>query len=470
MLTGVHPFDLYGNASDKEIEQNVLSGNKPPLRKSPLTAHLSKDAIELIERLIEWDPKKRLTAHELLDHPWVRGKTARTSKMADSDKRLNAYRAFRTRMETQALSNMFTWQDSGQSGDIRKKTCMIEHAFHGLDPDLKRIRTGRGGNLSLSEFSDLISDNMKNVYFPKGTVVYREGDKGDVMYFLNSGAIEVYTRDGHHKSERRQGDFFGEGALLHPKKIRSASIRCMTPVHAIEISREYFEKYMASDGGEDAKLDFQEKYKARKRQRAKSFLRLSQELKERVYRKGEYFFQIGEEGNEMYIMEEGNAEIIVKGGHAVETVHPGNLMGEHSMVFGRKRNVSTKCTTDECKVLVLRATDYLTLIDSNPSLKEPIHEICLRREFSKALCSKASRRFPTGDKDLRALFDAIDINNSGVLEPYLIRKVLTDFDPGYKEKDIQDIIDSLEMNADGNLCWSTFYQMFKRRADMEKVH
>jgi Cyclic nucleotide-binding domain len=65
-------------------------------------------------------------------------------------------------------------------------------------------------------------------------------------YFLNSGAIEVFTKDGFSKILRRPGNFFGEGALLHPKKIRSASIRCVTPVHAIEISREYFEKYMQS--------------------------------------------------------------------------------------------------------------------------------------------------------------------------------------------------------------------------------
>jgi CRP-like cAMP-binding protein len=41
----------------------------------------------------------------------------------------------------------------------------------------------------------------------------------------------------------------GEGALLHPQKLRSASIRCVTPVHAIEVNREYFEKYLANQEG-----------------------------------------------------------------------------------------------------------------------------------------------------------------------------------------------------------------------------
>jgi hypothetical protein len=44
----------------------------------------------------------------------------------------------------------------------------------------------------------------------------------------------------------------GEGALLHPQKLRSASIRCVTPVHAIEVNREYFEKYLANQAGKTA--------------------------------------------------------------------------------------------------------------------------------------------------------------------------------------------------------------------------
>ena len=76
MLTGVHPFDLYGNASDQEIEANVLAKKLPPLRNSPLTAHLSKAAIALIEGLLQWNPKKRMTAHQLLNNKWVQGDTA----------------------------------------------------------------------------------------------------------------------------------------------------------------------------------------------------------------------------------------------------------------------------------------------------------------------------------------------------------------------------------------------------------
>ena len=73
-----------------------------------------------------------------------------------------------------------------------------------------------------------------------------EGDTGNPIYFLNSGTVKVATKDGS-RVLRKQDDFFGEGALLHSKKKRSATIKCVTPVYVIEISRKYFDNYLASD-------------------------------------------------------------------------------------------------------------------------------------------------------------------------------------------------------------------------------
>eukprot|EP00536_Pseudo-nitzschia_multiseries_P003353 jgi/Psemu1/185678/e_gw1.51.59.1 len=73
MLTGIHPFDVTGQSTDEQMNQRVLHNVLPPLHKSPITAHLSPSAIDLIEKLIDWDPKTRMTALELLNHPWVRG-------------------------------------------------------------------------------------------------------------------------------------------------------------------------------------------------------------------------------------------------------------------------------------------------------------------------------------------------------------------------------------------------------------
>jgi serine/threonine protein kinase len=220
MLTGVHPFDLYGNATEHEIEQLILSGKKPPLRNSPITAHLSGDAIALIEQLLQWEPKKRLTADQLLAHPWVRGETARTSKMADSDKRLAAFRTFKTRLEAKVFAGMVSWTDNDDSATsdneddlanhgqgkyraagssdnsdeiVSKRTSLVERSFQMLDEDkdgyvtkqslMKHLEPDKdeekaGGEraaatsspgddkddvrLSLSGFSEILSDHMQD--------------------------------------------------------------------------------------------------------------------------------------------------------------------------------------------------------------------------------------------------------------------------------------------------------------------
>lgn len=69
VLSGAHPFDLEGTASDAEVEERI--------KRAPVTfdfaawTHVSGDAKDLISKLLHKDPSKRLTADQLLVHPWV---------------------------------------------------------------------------------------------------------------------------------------------------------------------------------------------------------------------------------------------------------------------------------------------------------------------------------------------------------------------------------------------------------------
>ncbi len=235
-----------GNATDEDIERAIKLRKSPPLRNSPITAHLSSSAINVIEMCMNWDPAKRISAQELLEHPWVRGVTAREDKMVESSKKLSMFREFKTKLEAKVFADFFSWSDGD---NVSKKTTLMERAFQNFDStnkgfltskDLRRLTERKVSSdeklssdenkpLSLSGFSNLLGENMVNRYFPRGHVMYREGDIGNHMYFINSGIIEVLTKDGV-RHRRHQGDFFGEGALLHPQKIRSATIHCVTPV------------------------------------------------------------------------------------------------------------------------------------------------------------------------------------------------------------------------------------------------
>jgi serine/threonine protein kinase len=201
MLTGVHPFDLFGDASDEDIAEQILSRKLPPLRNSTITAHLSDDAISLIEQLLQWRPEKRLTAYQVLNNRWVRGETARTDKMKNSDTRLSKYKAFKSKLAAHVFADMVSFSSKKEkSTNVDSRASLLEHAFQKLDESHKgyvttkdiqkltnhsssetSIEPGEGEQLSLSGFSGLMEETLKNRYYPKGHIIYNEGDKGDAM-------------------------------------------------------------------------------------------------------------------------------------------------------------------------------------------------------------------------------------------------------------------------------------------------
>ena len=67
LLSGKPPFD---GPNDKVIQCRVLSGEKHQFKEDDF-GHVSEDAKDLINRLLERDPKKRITAREALMHPFI---------------------------------------------------------------------------------------------------------------------------------------------------------------------------------------------------------------------------------------------------------------------------------------------------------------------------------------------------------------------------------------------------------------
>lgn len=241
MLTGIHPYDLSGQATDEEVAEAIVVGKRPPIRHSAITAHLSDSAVDLIDRLMQKDPTQRLTADQMLEHPWTRGVTASEDKMVGSDKKLSLYRVFKSGIAERVFEHIISWSDAKDSKDVSRRTSLIERSFRAFDPQHKGYLTQKdlqsvgpqksslivvepadkdSSRLSLSGFSDLLAENMKNRYFPKGSIVYREGETGNAMYFINSGTISVETTGSIVK--RGPGDFFGEGAVrAHARELRA---------------------------------------------------------------------------------------------------------------------------------------------------------------------------------------------------------------------------------------------------------
>lgn len=468
MLTGAHPFDLVGGTSNQEMEERILSDVNLPIRNHKLTAHLSEDALQLLEGLMQKDPTKRLTAEQLLQNDWVLGKTASVKLISGSDSRLAEYRRHQTKVGTSIFKGLLSTADKHGGSEFAKRTSILEMAFRDLDPKQRGYISTKeltgitsffspDARLSLSEVQQLLSENMISKYFKNGDTVYDEGQQGDAMFFLVSGKVEVTSKDGF-RVIRRAGEFFGEEALIRDAQSHNHSVRCLTPVHVLEISREYFEKYLKAD--KDVELTMAETDRMRQRERAKVLFGLQKDLKPKTFGRGQVIFSEQSPGNDLYIMENGKVDITV-GGRKVRSLREGEMTGEHAAFYAHKPyNVTARCLSNECTLQVLDGRKIRKLCEKNKELNDSFKDIILRRDFKKAVVKATNQDFPEGDYQLRRVFDLIDTDNDGEIRFETLKQFVIQWDPQYTDEDIRDMLKSLDLNNTGTLSWDEFKRVF----------
>ena len=85
--------------------------------------------------------------------------------------------------------------------------------------------------------------------FPLGTVLFREGDRGEEMFILQSGKVKISKKiRGVEKTlaTLEKGEFFGEMAILNDKP-RSASAETIEDCDMLVIDRKTFETLLRSN-------------------------------------------------------------------------------------------------------------------------------------------------------------------------------------------------------------------------------
>ena len=120
--------------------------------------------------------------------------------------------------------------------------------------DLKKIPILR--RLSDSDLEKLAAVS-EETEFSAGDTIFVEKSDRDSLFIILSGAVRISkeTRSGEQKSitSLGAGSFFGEMALFDDF-VRSATATAIDEVHALEISKDAFMKFLSSDADGASKL------------------------------------------------------------------------------------------------------------------------------------------------------------------------------------------------------------------------
>ena len=96
------------------------------------------------------------------------------------------------------------------------------------------------------ELRSLLSDKR----VPQNTRLFRQGDKGDAMYLIESGRVRISIRDQEDQevilAELAQGDFFGEMSIIDGRQ-RSADAKVIDDAQLAILSREAFLSFVRSN-------------------------------------------------------------------------------------------------------------------------------------------------------------------------------------------------------------------------------
>jgi CRP-like cAMP-binding protein len=101
------------------------------------------------------------------------------------------------------------------------------------------------------ELASSLAANLDTIEYPKDTVIFNAGDKGDSFYVIKKGTVSVFITapDSEEKvilSNLHEGDYFGEMALLTGEP-RSASVETASEVTLIRLEKKGFEQLLEKD-------------------------------------------------------------------------------------------------------------------------------------------------------------------------------------------------------------------------------
>lgn len=284
------------------------------------------------------------------------------------------------------LADLYAKQGLGQKPEP------IPAKIEGPKPEAQPVskkkipRTPLFSDLNADELSEVI-DKINVANFSNGDFIFREGDKGESIYIIAAGEVEVICRDKDGKEivvdKLGEGDFFGEfGFFSHG--VRMASIRAAGDVDILELSKERMNEIAETHRPRVSEVLFNF-YKERVADRLLALSPLFGQLtaKDRkvvlskvipeAYEAGDIIIKEGEIGDAMYLIKDGSVEVSTqdskKGKVVVAALKEGEFFGEIGLATMKPRTATVTAITKNELVLFSRIM-IKEIIERYPATKK----------------------------------------------------------------------------------------------------
>lgn len=218
---------------------------------------------------------------------------------------------------------------------------------------------------------------------PAGTVLLREGEPGDALLVLVAGEAELTTEGRWGPVELARlgpGAMVGEGALVFPGGLRSATVTSVGAMSALVLERKAFDAFLAADSARsDAFGTYAEELQVARFVREVPALASLPDARRRALattlvpwtvEAGETIVAAGVAADACHLLRSGRAEVLEPDGSPV-MIGPGDIVGEREVLSRAAHGVSV-LARERCELLTLRAEDLRALMGAEPEAAEQL--------------------------------------------------------------------------------------------------
>lgn len=239
-------------------------------------------------------------------------------------------------------------------------------------------------------------------HIPAETLLVRQGEAGDCAWLIQSGELEVLLEgpDG----PRRLGTvganaIVGEMALLDDG-LRSATVRALTPVEAVVLSRDTFRALrgrcppLAAYLLESLVAAIRRSYglPQPERQEGGAGIRSSESFAtvadRRLFRLGHSFFRQGDSGTAAYLIQSGSVSV-QRDGAELGVLGPGRIFGELALLANRPR-AATVVALEPTVCEIIRKDQFTKAIETMPPILRSLTRIYIEQLSGGRLLSPSS--------------------------------------------------------------------------------